>query len=204
MSQNPIRSIYQTLLNEVKTTIDNAFPEIKPFMVESLSAEMPFVDLASHRLPALETIEECRDHASFHTRSLVNYLIDNADFFHWQQSYSEADFGPEFLKHYAWFNLISPVGPFVCQHNRLTLGYWGAGLKYGYHRHEPEEIYAILAGHAVFKTPDKNPRLCGPGDIVRHDVWEPHATDINPGPLLALIPWRGKNLLHKPRVGLST
>lgn len=150
---------------------------------------------APQTLPMLDELLACQELANDATQSLVDLLITCRHGLRWQQSYSaKQGFDRAYLDHYGWINLVSPEGPFFDDSLRLTIGYWGAGLHYPKHSHEPEEIYCILAGQAEFHSDGLPPRLVGPGDWVHHHSFQPHAIDMSPGPLLALVPWRGQNL----------
>ncbi len=146
-------------------------------------------------LPLLGELAACRDLACEATQPLVDTLVACRHGLSWQQSYTaKHGFDRSYLDHYGWINLISTEGPFFDDSLRLTIGYWGAGLHYPQHKHEPEETYCILAGQAVFHSEGLAPRLVGPGDWVHHRSFQLHAIDMQPGPLLALVPWRGNNL----------
>ncbi len=140
----------------------------------------------------------CMAHCNDLTRPLVTQIAHLADRLNWQQSYTEADgFSRDYLNNYAWVNVISPEGMFTSETIRVTIGYWGQGLHYAEHSHAPEEIYCILAGQAVFHSEGRAPRLAGAGEMIHHMPHQKHAIDMTPGPLLALIPWRGENLTAK-------
>lgn len=161
-------------------------------------ANIQFVASPAKALPMLDELPACLALANDATRPLVQTLVERRSLLHWQQSYNRDDgFDPYYLDHYGWINLLSPDGPILCNDLRLTIGYWGAGLRYPRHWHAPEEIYCILAGQAVFESEGHAPRVCGPGDWVHHRPNQPHAIDMSPGPLLALVPWRGEHLTAK-------
>lgn len=163
-----------------------------------LLQEGDYQDQPARALPMLDQLPACLALANEATRPLVKTLSALRDKLAWQQSYTREDgFDQRYLDHYGWINLLSPDGPIVSQELRLTIGYWGAGLSYPCHWHAPEEVYCILAGHAVFESDGHPPRHCGPGDWVHHRPNQPHAIDMSPGPLLALVPWRGANLTAK-------
>lgn len=150
---------------------------------------------APQALPMLDELEACSELACDATQSLVDLLVTCRRSLRWQQSYTAGHgFDRRYLDHYGWINLIAPEGPFFDDSLRLTIGYWGAGLHYPQHTHEPEEMYCILAGQAVFHSQGQPPRHVGPGELVHHHSFQPHAIDMQPGPLLALVPWRGDNL----------
>lgn len=189
------------LLSAARDCLKTAFPEAYAFLPEPWQRDEPSAWQAAYQtepacpLSMLEELEACLRLASPATRPLVALLVAQRQKLRWQQSYSSVQgFDRHYLEHYGWINLISPDGPFVDQALRLTIGYWGAGLHYPQHQHAPEEIYCILAGQAVFHSSGQPPRLVGPGDWVHHQSLQPHGIHMTPGPLLALVPWRGTGL----------
>ena len=134
-------------------------------------------------------------------KPLINTLIRDGERLHWIRSYSEADgVDAHFLDNYAYLNLASEVGPFVWDGPRVMIGLWGGGITYDDHWHEPEEIYSVIGGGARFRSPDYAPRDVGPGDSVYHASNQVHATDMTPGPLLALVAWKGANQMRRADV----
>lgn len=117
----------------------------------------------------------------------------------WRQSYTTQDkgFDAHFLAHYAWFNLIAPSGPFVSHDMRLSIGYWGQGLTYPWHWHAPAEIYLVLAGGAIFEADGRDPIDAHAGQRIAHIPNQPHAAQMDHGPLLAAAFWTGENLEGK-------
>lgn len=148
-----------------------------------------------HRLPATDLIAGCARQASAETEALTRAILAAAPHMHWQQSYSEAQVGAQYLANYGWFNLVSPEGPFQSDSLRVSLGYWGKGLRYPRHRHAPEEIYCVVAGGARFETDGRQPIEAAPGDLIHHpsNIW--HGMAMDRAPLLAMAFWRGSGLV---------
>ena len=86
---------------------------------------------------------------------------------------------------------------------RITIAFWGAGLIYPEHWHGPEELNAVVAGSARFRATGRAPRDVGVGDFVHHESNQLHATDMILGPLLAVIGWKGGELLTPPAMDVE-
>lgn len=152
---------------------------------------LPYVAEKSNMLPAVPLLAGIAAQCSPATQALTQAIIDGANHLRWQQSYSADQVGQAYLERYGWFNLISPDGPFVSTELRVSIGFWGQGLYYPEHWHEPEEKYCVLAGGAEFMAKGRSPRLVKAGGIVHHESNQPHAMDMKDSALLALAIWRG-------------
>ena len=82
----------------------------------------------------------------------------------------------------------------------MTIAFWGAGLKYPEHTHDPEELYAVIAGDVEFRATGRPPVQVGPGGFVHHAPRQAHATDMIPGPMLAVVGWKGENLMRFAKI----
>lgn len=157
------------------------------------------LDIVPRALPVISLLDAALDSANLQTRPVVQAICDSAPRLNWQQSYTKADgFDQFYLDNYGWFNLVSPEGIFLNNGMRVSIGYWGQGLDYVEHWHEPEEFYLVLAGGAKFLSAGCAPRQCGPGDVVHHNTNQPHSFQMNNGPLIAAAFWRGDGLHNKP------
>lgn len=135
---------------------------------------------------------------------LIDAIIAAAPQIHWKTSYTTADGVTEdFMNRYGYFDLATPEGPFLVSDYRLTVAFWGEGLLYPEHWHEPEELYAVIAGDVLFRAAGRAPRRAGPGDFVHHEANQLHATEMDRGPLLAVVGWRGGNLMKFPEMDVS-
>lgn len=112
----------------------------------------------------------------------------------WRHSYTAGEVGQDFLDRYGWFELAGPEGHYVSQEARITVGYWGPGLFYPRHQHEPEELYTIVAGRGHFHADGEADVTLGPGDTKFHRTSQPHALTTTGAPILTLVFWRGDRL----------
>lgn len=187
------------LLEEVRTLVIMSGGELAWF-----GDKMSSLDQFSEKpqsLPVCEKLAGLSDFSSEQTRTVVRAIVKAASQLRWQQSYSKADgFDQHYLNNYGWFNLVSPDGPFVSTQFRVSVGYWGDGLEYRQHWHEPEEFYLVLAGNGKFISQGRPPRQCHAADVVHHQPNQKHAIEMNCGPMLAAAFWRGDGLLAKPRL----
>jgi len=186
------------LLNSTHQYFISHEPALADFASAAFNADLPLEPPIAKQLPAVDLLSSVPIRSHDITQSVVEKIIAAKDVLEWQQSYTEADgFDADYLSRYGWFNLISPEGPYVCDSLRISVGYWGEGLYYTEHWHEPEEYYLVLAGEATFLSEGHPPNKCAPGDIIHHQSNQPHAIDMTPGPLLAMAIWRGGDLVAK-------
>jgi hypothetical protein len=112
----------------------------------------------------------------------------------WQQTYTEAEVGADFLARYGWFELAGPAGHVRTDALRAYVAYWGRGLFYDWHEHEAEELYFIASGSALFRSEAQGDAVLGPGDTRLHAGFERHAMTTLDAPILTLVLWRGAGL----------
>ena len=149
--------------------------------------------------PVVPTIADRTPPGTALTQPVIDALLSCADALPWTQSCTTEDsgFDQHYLDNYAFLNLVSPIGLYVSDDIRVTLGFWGEGLACPTHAHAPEEWYVMLAGSCVLHSESRAPRPCGPGDVVHHAPWQKHRAEFTPGPLLAAAFWRGAGLMNK-------
>lgn len=158
--------------------------------------EMPAWREAPHvPLPAAVDLASCLTMAGDAARPLVEAILAAAFVLHWQQGYTEAEVGADYLARSGWCELAGPDGPLILPDARIFIAYWGADLDYQMHWHVPEELYLPLAGTGYFSAEGNAPRWAGPGDHVFHASNQRHATLMGPDGFLALILWRGDVVL---------
>ena len=121
----------------------------------------------------------------------------------WRQIYTEAEVGRRFLDNYGSIELVGPSGHFRAQGMRAFIAYWGPGLDYGWHLHEAEELYVILAGEALFEADGLPSAILRPGDTRLHTSNLPHRMTTQASGILTLVLWRGGGLTVPPRMGRS-
>ncbi|MEO1774949.1 MAG: dimethylsulfonioproprionate lyase family protein [Pseudomonadota bacterium] len=159
---------------------------------------LPYRAETPRSLPVCAEIAAARAHAAPATRAVVEAVLAAAPALAWRQSYTAAQVGEAFLAHYGWFNLAAPDGPFVHPKRRLAFGYWAMGLHYPRHWHRPAEIYAVLAGSALFLTDGREDLRLGPGGTTTHPPDLPHAAMMDQAPLMAFGIWKGEGLTENP------
>lgn len=161
----------------------------------------PAQPLAPRDLPATAKLPALTRLASPATQAVTDALIAAGPVLRWEQSYTEAQVGRDYLDRYGWVHVLSPEGPLGDATYRVTIGFWDAGLAYPRHRHAPAEIYCVLAGAARFDSEGRAPRDARPGDTIHHAPNQWHAIEMTPGPLLALAIWKGERLLDISELG---
>ncbi len=193
------RAAHRALLAEFERLAAAVFPDVAAFMPTGLPNEGDLIDLPAQPLPILDALAACRPLAIPETAPTIDCIAEHATHFHWRQSYTIEDgFDDRYLASYGWINLVSPIGPFVSEKMRITLGFWGPHLHYREHWHEPEEIYALLAGGARVWSEGSAPRGYAAGDTIVHTANQLHAMHTLNQPLIAFAVWRGRNLMAKP------
>jgi hypothetical protein len=148
-------------------------------------------------LPVLQSLPVACAATEPFAAGLVSVLLHAAPMLEWRQTYTEHDFGLRFLERYGWTELIGQRGPFPS--DRLAAGFLllGPDTEYPPHRHEAEEIYIPLSGHALWLKDDSGWLSRPAGELVHHVPWTRHAMRTQRDPLLALYLWRGGNLTQK-------
>lgn len=176
-------------------------PELADITGLPLDIGAPYKHIDPAHQPVIDKFSVASATTNDRFRPLVDLIADVAPDLCWIRSYDAADgVDTHFLDNYGYINLISPQGPFVENDRRVMIGFWGENLTYDQHWHEPAEVYGILAGDAVFRSPGRPDRRVGPGDCVVHAPNQVHATDMTPGPMLALVTWKGGPLMKRASI----
>lgn len=131
------------------------------------------------------------------THPVRNALMAAATELPWTQSYRKSRrFDQHYLDNYGFVNVISPRdGLYRSDEMRISIGFWGEGLCYPLHAHEPEEWYVMLTGGCRMTSEGVGTYPAPPGTVVHHTPWQKHAARMEPGPLLACAYWRGSGLM---------
>ena len=190
--------LIDAVLRETEAVVGHV-AELSDFVGESL-ANLRYDPEEARHLPVASRVSDMQGATSTRTANLVRAITDAAPVLRWQQTYSEAQVGAEFLAGYGWFNLVSPDGPFISDEIRVAVGYWEEGLTYPQHAHAPEEIYIVLAGGAVFESEGRDPIAATPGDTIHHAPYQMHGMAMPNAPLLAMAFWKGDGLMNKSRL----
>lgn len=199
-----VKSANLKVLAELRKIWNAELAPLRDFCPSPLPEAVAYKPVDPVAMPMLGHIATARDQTSPAFQPLVDALIDGAPLFHWIRSYKpEQGVNADFMERYAYINLVSPAGPFISEDTRITVAFWGAGLIYHEHWHEPEELYAVIAGSARFRATGRAPRQVGVGDMIHHESNQLHATDMVPGPLLAVVAWKGGTLLTPPAMDVE-
>jgi len=152
------------------------------------------------RLPVCDWLPNLEALAAAETQALVREFVAAAHILEWRQTYSAADFGPEFLQRYGWSELIGLRGPIPSE--KIACGFLMLGPETDYpaHAHEAEELYLPLAGEALWMRGEPGFVPRSPGELIEHHSWTPHATRTLDEPMLALYVWRGGDLAAKSEI----
>ena len=177
-------------------------PDIQSFCGNILMEDHQTVFITPHSLTGTEVFLATQLSTTDPLKPVVEAVRNAANEVCWHQSYSLNDpgFDQNYLDNYAWFNLIAPSGPFISDRLRLSIGFWGQGLHYARHWHEPEEIYLTLGGSAIYISEGRASIEGGPGTTICHYSNQPHAADFSKAPFLAAAFWRGGDLEAKSRL----
>ena len=177
----------------------SALPSAAPFLPDWPGLAVTRVT-QPRRLPVCRWLDSLEPLAAPETRALVRELVAAAETLEWRQTYSEADFGPEFLERYGWTELVGLRGPIPSEKVACGFLMLGPETEYPAHAHEAEEIYLPLAGEALWMRGEQGFAARAPGETIEHSSWTPHATRTGEQPLLALYVWRGGDLAAKSKI----
>lgn len=180
MTSDPIERLY----NELHCMFVEAAPGI-------VWPEHPFrrLPVEPFPLPVLSGLEPVGEGTL--NAAPINLLSANSNELRWQQTYSEADFGRDFLDRYGWTMIVGPDGPIHSE--KLLSGFLllGPGVEYPVHTHAAEEWYAVLSGEADWVIADADWRAKSPGTIVHNPPWQRHGIRVTGASCLILaFLWR--------------
>jgi len=131
---------------------------------------------------------------------LIETLAAAAEHLFWGQTYTQADFGRDFLQNYGWTELIGLRGP-IASHT-LACGFLllGPNTHYPRHSHTAEEIYVPLSAPTYWTQGEDDwiRRPCGVP--LHHRSGLAHGMRTASTPLLALYLWYGGDLAQKSHI----
>ncbi|MEQ9259885.1 MAG: dimethylsulfonioproprionate lyase family protein [Roseovarius sp.] len=198
MSGADIRALFDTAL-EAARHWHAAYP------VQSAFAPWPgalaYAERPAVSVPALAHLTAdpgtATEPAALFLRDALLAIAPHAE---WRLTYTEEEVGADFLQRFGWFELAGPDGHFLTHELRITVGFWGAGLFYPRHQHEPEELYTVVSGEALFHADGEADARLGSGATRLHLSNQPHALTTEAAPVLTLVYWRGDGLANDPRM----
>jgi mannose-6-phosphate isomerase-like protein (cupin superfamily) len=173
-------------------------PDIRTFV--DWPQDLSFANKPPRILPSVAQVIANPGSVTPQTQRLRDALVALAPHAEWRHTYTADQVGQHFLDHFGWFELAGPQGHYICHSTRITVGYWGAGLDYGWHEHAAEELYTIVSGRGRFLAQGDAPADLGPGDIRFHKSLQRHAMTTGQDPILTLVYWRGDGLADDPKM----
>jgi mannose-6-phosphate isomerase-like protein (cupin superfamily) len=147
--------------------------------------------LEPNTLPCLIHLDRVADVAPPQAQRLAGLLAEHRAAFHWDQTYTAADFGQRFMDNYGWLEVFGTRGHFG---NEAVAGGFlilGPDVLYPDHHHVAEEIYIPLIGGAEWRMGDEPFRHREAGEVIHHESGVNHAMRTGSEPLLALYLWGG-------------
>lgn len=121
---------------------------------------------------------------------LENRLAPIAAFLPWRYGYSPRPDAPELENEMAWAELVGPAAPIFNETVGFGLTLIGPRTHYLPHRHPAIELYAVVAGTALW-TADETSRDQPPGSFILHRSNVIHAMRTRDEALLAIYSWTG-------------
>lgn len=168
---------------------------------------MPEIDLfrpdrlfEPRSLPVLEFLPRLAAKAANPYRAVLDQIINAQTHLYFGQTYSESDFGTEFLRQYGWVKLLGPDAYWhsdVLSSGFLILG--GDNI-YPQHWHEAEELYLPISGDAEWYREGQDWQLQPAGRLIHHAGGVKHGIRTIGEPMIALYLWRGGNLIQKSAI----
>lgn len=157
-------------------------------------------------LPAAARLAGLIASASPQTLSLLSVFAEHSRALHWEQAYSTSDseVEPHMLENYGYAEIIGKQGPFISECVRAGIAVYGPGINYPPHRHQAEEVYAVLAGQASFLLGASGLKPRYPGEVIYHPADVPHGLYTGEHTVCIFYAWRGGDLREKPTFTSST
>lgn len=156
--------------------------------------------LAPVPLPCLKYLPRAAAIAGGGAEALAQGLARHAGVLRWAQTYTEADFGRDFLDRYGWTELVGTRGHFVSETIAAGFLLLGPEIVYPDHHHVAEEIYVPLTPATEWRKGGGAFVARAAAETIHHPSNVSHAMRTGAEPLLALYLWRGGPLAEKSTV----
>ncbi len=195
---SPEPPLAMTTLRDAAIALIATMPALSAFV--PVPDDLTFVDRPPHPVPGVAHLLADCGATDAGTETFVQSVRQAAPFADWQQTYTEAQVGADFLARYGWIELWGPQGHFFSATARAYVAFWGAGLDYDWHWHEAEELYLVVSGGALFRAKDMPDAALSAGDTRLHLSNQPHAMQTGKNPILTLVLWRGPGLDGVPHM----
>ena len=176
--------------------VNNECPADWTELLAEIDFDNPDQQLEPQSLPVLEYLPRMAA-AKPAYRVIVDAMIRAQAQLRFGQSYSNSDFGTEFLRQYGWIKMLGPEA--YWHSDRLASGFLLLGDKVTYpqHWHQAEEIYLPICGDAEWYREDLGWQKQPAGSLIHHASNIRHGTRTTGEPMIALYVWRSGDLNQK-------
>jgi len=180
---------WQLVKSECPEHWHGLMPDIDPHTPERM--------FTPQSLPVLDYLPRLAATAAGSYRPVLDRLIEAQAGLYFGQTYSESDFGAEFLHQYGWIKLLGPDA--YWHSDQLSSGFLilGDDNIYPQHWHEAEELYLPISGDAEWYQQDQGWQRKPAGSLIHHASGVKHGTRTTGEPMIALYLWRDGNLTQK-------
>ena len=166
-------------------------------MLPDLNLDEPDRIFEPQSLPVLQYLSRLTSMVPSDYRPVLNALVDVQSGLYFGQTYSESDFGADFLRQYGWVKLLGPDA--YWHSDQISSGFLilGDNNTYPQHWHEAEEIYLPISGNAEWYCERGGWQIQPAGKLIHHASGIKHGTRTTGVAMIALYLWRGGNLTQK-------
>jgi mannose-6-phosphate isomerase-like protein (cupin superfamily) len=185
------------LLDAVRRfALDHPDPVVEKFKAAVRDWGDDWIDVERTQLPAADFLDDALARAAPEARGLLEAFLRNRTRLRWEQSYKKEDgvVPDAMLAAYGFTEILGKQGPFVSESIRAGIGVYGPNIQYPLHRHQPEEIYIVLAGSADFMLGQDKGIRKSPGDVVFMKSNTPHGFHTNDEAFVIFYLWQGGDL----------
>jgi len=173
---------------------------LAPFLAHWPSQPYSTRAIAPSSLPVVVCLPMLAAAADKKTAVVIKTLAAEAKHLFWGQTYTQADFGCDFLQNYGWTELIGLRGPIASRVLACGFLLLGPDTHYPRHSHAAEEIYVPLS-EPTFWTQGEDDWIARPcGEPIYHRSGLAHGMRTESTPLLALYLWHGGDLVQKSHI----
>lgn len=167
--------------NKIASSFRNDFPELN---------QLSSVDLKPSILPLAPSVLKVGNTASS-TTSIVQEIQETYQSQQWRQPYQADDFGLDFINKTAWFPIADVEGPILYSKGLMEIMLLEPNITYPNHKHSPEELYVVLAGHVWWQSDNQKACRKFAGEVIHHLPNVIHSIKAGNKPVLILNLWRG-------------
>ncbi len=198
-----MNSLHRQLLLKTRTFLDRVEDDIVPAFTSGMDWAMDERLLEPSTLPCLRHLDSIALMEAGMQGGLSAFLARHHEAFRWGQTYTQADFGEDFIENYGWMELFGTRGHFV--NDRIAGGFLilGPRLHYPDHHHLAEEIYIPLTGGTLWRKGEGAFAERPAGSAIHHPSNINHAMKTGDNPLMAFYLWRGGPLAERSTISVS-